>query len=95
MGIIICFFGVTAHQLILINNFGKSNYRLYRYNPGCRMCNFRKDTLPIEAFMEEIRLQAERAMTTFQNRMSAEYKLITHHPERKVEFCFENYEQKE
>ena len=45
-------------------------------NPACRMCNGRKGTLTIEKFRTEIALQADRAMSTFQARMSLAYGLI-------------------
>ena len=60
------------------------------YNPSCRMCNYRKGTLSINEFREEIRLQAERAMNTFQNKMSMAYGLLDYHPEKKIKFYFEH-----
>lgn len=49
---------------------------LKNLNPSCRMCNRRKGTLTIEKFRSEIVAQADRAMSTFQARMSLAYGLI-------------------
>lgn len=59
------------------------------YNPSCRMCNFRKGTMTIEEFREEIKKQAEREMERFQARMSVAYGLIEYHPDRNITFYFE------
>jgi len=66
--------------------------RMDNYNPSCRACNFRKETLSVEGFRREIALQAEREMKRFQARMSETYGLLEYHPERKVEFYFETHE---
>ncbi len=58
-------------------------------NPACRMCNRRKGTLTIEKFRKEIALQADRAMSTFQARMSLAYGLIER-VNKSVIFFFEN-----
>lgn len=60
------------------------------YNPSCRMCNYRKGTLSIAEFREEIRLQAERAMKSFACRMTMAYGLLDYHPEKEVIFYFEH-----
>lgn len=62
-------------------------------NPSCRMCNRRKGTLTIEKFRSEIVAQADRAMSTFQARMSLAYGLIqrVNHP---VIFYFETINDK-
>lgn len=62
------------------------------YMPACRMCNFRKGTSDIEAFRNEIGLQAERLMGTFQGRMSKIYGLIEYNP-HEIEFYFEKLKE--
>lgn len=46
------------------------------FNPSCKMCNFRKSTMSVDAFRREIENQADRACNTFQSRMSLAYGLI-------------------
>lgn len=61
---------------------------LENYMPACRACNFRKATLSIDKFREELKLQCERMLNTFQGKQSLVYGLI----EKKdidVQFYFE------
>ena len=52
-----------------------------------------KGKLSIEEFRGEIKLQAERAMQTFSNRMLLTYGLIDYYPQKEIEFYYENYER--
>jgi 5-methylcytosine-specific restriction endonuclease McrA len=70
-------------------NFANELDRMGNYNPACRMCNFRKGTLTIEQFRDEIYAQADREMKRFQARMSEAYGLIAYYPNYDVEFYFE------
>ena len=56
--------------------------------PSCRQCNFRKDTLTLEKFREELVKQRDRLLNTFAVRQSVDYGLLEVH-QRKVEFYFE------
>ena len=72
----------------IVSRYRNGSNDLDNLNPSCRMCNFRKQTFTIEQFRKEIARQAETAMKTFANRMSAAYGLISYTP-HKVEFYFE------
>lgn len=61
---------------------------LANLNPACRMCNFRKGTLSLEVFRQDIGWQADRVMQSFQARMSLVYGLIER-KDKKIEFYFE------
>ena len=46
--------------------------------PSCRACNFRKGTMTVEQFREEIRKQCERIVkSSFQVRQSIDYGLLS------------------
>lgn len=62
-------------------------------NPACRMCNFRKGTLMVEPFRNEIANQSERVCKTFQGRMSLAYGLIQR-VEKPIVFYFETLTDK-
>lgn len=62
-------------------------------NPSCRMCNFRKATLTVEKFREEVRLQAERMFRTFPAKMSLAYGLIDR-IDKPIVFYFEREESR-
>lgn len=62
--------------------------KLYNYMPACRACNFRKSTLSIDKFREELKLQCERMLNTFQGKQSLAYGLIEK-KETDVVFYFE------
>ena len=72
----------------IISRYKNGTDDLENFNPACRMCNFRKGVYTIEQFRGEIARQAETAMKTFANRMSAAYGLINYTPHN-VEFYFE------
>ena len=62
--------------------------------PSCRACNFRKGTLPVEKFRQEIRSQCDRAIErSFQVRMSLAYGLLEHH-DHEIKFYFEKLEER-
>lgn len=46
------------------------------YMPACRACNFRKATMSVDKFREELKLQCERMLNTFQGKQSLAYGLI-------------------
>lgn len=50
--------------------------KLENYMPACRSCNFRKATMSIDKFREELKLQCERMLNTFQGKQSLSYGLI-------------------
>lgn len=59
------------------------------YNPSCRSCNFRKGTLSVEEFREELVKQCENIVKrSFQVRQSIDYGLLRldYHP---IVFYFE------
>ena len=48
--------------------------------PSCRRCNFRKGTMTIEQFREELKKQCERVMErSFQVKQSLDYGLLEYH----------------
>ncbi|MDE5704037.1 MAG: HNH endonuclease [Bacteroidales bacterium] len=56
--------------------------------PSCRACNFRKGTLSIEQFRQQIKEQCDTMLRTFQGRMSLAYGLIER-VDKPVVFYFE------
>lgn len=62
-------------------------------NPACRMCNFRKGTLTVDGFRNEIANQSERVCKTFQGRMSLAYGLIQR-VDKPIVFYFETLNNK-
>ncbi len=61
--------------------------------PSCRMCNFRKGTLSVDMFREQIIQQAEGVCKTFQGRMSLAYGLIER-VKKPIVFYFEKNKDK-
>lgn len=57
-------------------------------NPACRSCNFRKGTMSVERFREELVHQTDNLCKTFQGRISLAYGLIERHDQPPV-FYFE------
>lgn len=49
---------------------------LENYIPACRACNFRKATMSVDKFREELKSQCERMLNTFQGKQSLAYGLI-------------------
>lgn len=49
---------------------------LENYMPACRACNFRKATMSVDKFREELKLQCERMLNSFQGKQSLAYGLI-------------------
>lgn len=66
---------------------------IQNYNPACRMCNFRKGTLSIDAFREEIIKQKTRLQKEFAYRMSVAYGLIVPINIKRVVFYFERLQE--
>lgn len=50
--------------------------KLENYMPSCRACNFRKATMSVDKFREELKLQCKRMLNTFQGKQSLTYGLI-------------------
>lgn len=58
--------------------------------PSCRACNFRKGTMTIEQFRNEIRRQCEGIIKrSFQVRQSMDYGLLEYHHDKPIVFYFE------
>lgn len=65
------------------------------YNPSCRACNFRKRTLTIEQFRQELKRQCTGIIQrSFQVRQSMDYGLLEYH-DKPIIFYFERFNKEQ
>ena len=71
------------------------NNNLDNFNPSCRSCNFRKSTLTLEKFKEELTKQYENMLTrSFQLKQCLDYDLIKLNP-HPIVFYFEKFNEEQ